>query len=366
MMAIRQITPFRQLARAYSAILNINHVMSSLPHQQREALQSAMQGPEQALVGIKDAISSESLRAEVAGLKHQVALLEQTLDARVSKALRDHLYLPQPSHWSADKPFLPFSTCSAADFLHPRYAEICGILAHGLQFHRKLWEWIFVYHHLNEMGVLKDGNRGIGFGVGQERLPAVFANRGVSVLATDAPPEIGVSSGWTETGQHSDSLAELKFPEIVSDAVFDAKVSHRFCDMNAIEDDLTEFDFTWSCCSFEHLGSLEAGMQFVINSVEKSLKPGGVAVHTTEFNLSSNDDTIESGHTVLYRRRDLEELVERLRGAGHDVQPFIIAPDSHFLDFHVDLPPYADAPHLKIKFGEHVTTSAGIVVRKKN
>ncbi|SIT50131.1 conserved hypothetical protein [Paraburkholderia piptadeniae] len=355
MMAIRQITPFRQLARAYSALLNINHTITQLPQSQKEALGE-----------IRDAISLPSLRQEIDGLRHQVATLEASFDARVSKALRDHLYLPKPSHWSAEKPFLPFSTCSAADFLHPRYEEICGILAHGLQFHRKLWEWIFVFHHLEQAGVLKEGNRGIGFGVGQERLPAVFANRGVTVLATDAPPEIGVSSGWTETGQHSDSLAELKFPEIVSDAVFDAKVAHRFCDMNAISDDLTSFDFTWSCCSFEHLGSLEAGMQFVINSVEKSLKPGGVAVHTTEFNLSSNDETIKEGHTVLYRRRDLEELVERLRTAGHEVQRFIVAPDSHFLDFHVDLPPYADAPHLKIKFGQHVTTSAGIVVRKKS
>jgi len=94
------------------------------------------------------------------------------------------------------------------------------------------------------------------------------------------------------------------------------------------------------------------------------LKPGGVAVHTTEFNLSSNGHTIESGPTVLYRRCDMESLVQRLRDLGHDVQPFVIAPDSHFLDFHVDLPPYCDQPHLKLKFENYVTTSVGIVVKK--
>jgi hypothetical protein len=135
--------------------------------------------------------------------------------------------------------------------------------------------------------------------------------------------------------------------------------------MNAIDADLKGFEFTWSCCSFEHLGSLEAGMQFVINSVENTLKPGGVAVHTTEFNLSSNDDTIDIGLTVLYGRRDMEELVSRLEALRHEVQPFVVAPDSHFLDFHVDLPPYLSEPHLKIKFGRHVTTSAGIVVKKR-
>jgi hypothetical protein len=109
--------------------------------------------------------------------------------------------------------------------------------------------------------------------------------------------------------------------------------------MTAIDAELTGFDFTWSCCCFEHLGSLEAGVQFLINSVENTLKPGGVAVHTTEFNLSSNGDTIVSGPTILYRRRDMEALVSRLEDLGNEVQPFVVAPDSHFLDFHVDLPP---------------------------
>ncbi|CAB3760138.1 hypothetical protein [Paraburkholderia humisilvae] len=354
-MVLKQFTPFRQLNHAYSALLNINQTLSEVLRQKNMASQTS-----------PPSISPpQTADGEIESLRQQIKALEESIDNRISTALREHLYLPLPSHWSADKPFMPYSTCSAADFLHPRYAEICGVLDHGLQFHRKLWEWIFVYHHLKCAGVLIEGSRGIGFGVGQERLPAVFASHGTTVLATDAPPEIGASSGWTATGQHSDNLSQLKYPAIVSDAIFAANVKHRFCDMNAIPDDLADFDFTWSCCSFEHLGSLEAGLEFVINSVEKTLKRGGVAVHTTEFNLSSNDDTIDEGHTVLYRRKDMENLVSRLRDAGHDVQPFIVAPDSHFLDFHVDLPPYADAPHLKIKFGRHVTTSAGIVVRKK-
>jgi len=103
----------------------------------------------------------------------------------------------------------------------------------------------------------------------------------------------------------------------------------------------------------------------VIESVEQTAKPGGVAVHTTEFNFSSNDDTIESGPTVLYRRCDMESLVQRLSDLGHDVQPFVIAPDLHFLDFHVDLPPFSDQPHLKLKFGKYVATSAGVAIRKR-
>lgn len=364
-MPISNVTPIRQLTRMYSSLLGIHDAITKVP--------DAMSRTEQAVRELTDAVACpglmkrfESFESKLATLELRHITLEAEFDARAAKAIRDHLFLPQPSHWSAQKPFLPFSTCSAADFLHPRYAEICGVLGHRLQFHRKLWEWIFIFHHLETAGMLAEGMRGLGFGVGKERLPAVFASRGASVIATDAPAELGVSNGWSDTGQHSDSLTELRYPELVSDELFDARVSHRFVDMNAISNDLVEFDFVWSACAFEHLGSLEAGMQFVINSVEQTLKPGGTAVHTTEFNLSSNDATIVDGHTVLYRQRDIEELVARLRKLGHQVAPFIVAPDSHFLDFYVDLPPYADEPSLKIKFGEFVTTSVGLVITKSD
>ena len=105
---------------------------------------------------------------------------------------------------------------------------------------------MFVLHHLDQLGVLKERSRGVGFAIGTERLPSVFANRGATVAATDAPPEIGVSSGWTATGQHSDSLAELFYPELIAKDAFAKRVSHRFYDMNAIDSALTGFDLTRS------------------------------------------------------------------------------------------------------------------------
>ena len=107
-------------------------------------------------------------------------------------------------------------------------------------------------------------------------------------------------------------------------------------------------------------------MQFVINAVEKTLRGGGVAVHTTEFNLSSDDETVEVGDTVIYRRRDLNELVQRLIDRGHAVRPIVVAPNSHFWDYHVDVPPYTHVPHLKLKLEKHVATSVGIVVRRRH
>lgn len=303
----------------------------------------------------------DEFRNELTALKSRIDYLELQL---ASAHKRQFLPLPPFSGAVPETAFMAYSTCNASDFLHPRYKEICDLLRHRFMWHRKLWEWVFVIHHLIESGLIKSGSKGLVFGVGHERLPALFASMGANVVATDAPDELAKNSGWTETIQHVSNLETLRCAEIIDDSLFDAKVSYRTCDMNNISPELTEFDFNWSSCCFEHLGSLEAGLQFVINAVEKTLRVGGVAVHTTEYNLSSNDETAVSVGTVIYRHRDLVELVQLLRARGHIVKSFIVAPNSHYWDFHVDVPPYLHNPHLKLLLENYVTTSAGIVVQR--
>ena len=92
-------------------------------------------------------------------------------------------------------------------------------------------------------------------------------------------------------------------------------VKLRSVDMNSIPDDIEGYDFTWSACAFEHLGSIDKGLEFVKNSL-KCLKPGGIAVHTTEFNASSDQNTLTSGPTVLFRKKDLELLGEEKCARG--------------------------------------------------
>jgi hypothetical protein len=295
----------------------------------------------------------------------KLAGIDTIIDERVARAIALRIFkprLPAMNHDGAP-PFMAYSNCSAADILHPRYRELCSLLFSPPVLHRKMWEWAFIVHNFLEAGVIEIGKRGICFGVGVESLPALFAARGAAITATDAPPEIGLH-GWSTTGQHAASRDSLRQPQICPDNRFDELVTYRHCDMNNIDSDFTNYDFAWSSCCFEHLGSIEAGMQFVINCVERCLRPGGIAVHTTELNLSSDEDTISSGPTVIYRRKDIRELIDRLIARGHDVQPFKPAPDVHVLDFHVDAPPYTHDPHLKLALGRYVTTSVGIVVRR--
>jgi hypothetical protein len=95
------------------------------------------------------------------------------------------------------------------------------------------------------------------------------------------------------------------------------------------------------------------------------LKPSGIAVHTTEFNMSSNADTFESAELSLYRRKDLEALVDRLGTAGHHVEQIDWYQGRGFADRHIDLPPYTIEPlHLRLRIAEYDCTSIGLIAHK--
>ena len=131
--------------------------------------------------------------------------------------------------------------------------------------------------------------------------------------------------------------------------------------MNNIPSDLRNFDFTWSSCAFEHLGSLEHGLRFVLRQMD-CLKPGGFAVHTTEYNVSSNRETVDETQTVLFRRQDIERLVSDLRDDNHVIDVDFTTGRTP-ADLHVDEPPFTET-HLKMRMSGFATTSAGLIIEK--
>jgi SAM-dependent methyltransferase len=254
--------------------------------------------------------------------------------------------------------------CRVDHFLSPRYRYWCDRLkGFGPQFHRKQWEWVYIAAALEERGFLKRDVAGLGFGVGQEPLTDLFASIGINVLATDQGTEEAKQGGWLQTNQHTRELNQLRQNKIASDADFARRVTFRFMDMNNVDSKLRDFDFCWSACCFEHLGSIEHGLRFIHNSL-KPLRKGGVSIHTTELNLTSDDVTFESPHLSLFRKRDFKRLAAELRAAGHDVAPLCFYPGAHAIDKYVDLPPYLHDPHLRLELEGYVSTSFGIIVRK--
>jgi hypothetical protein len=269
--------------------------------------------------------------------------------------------------WRAGPPTLAEAgsqLCTAAQFDDPAFGHIIGALLMSPGPHRKLWELAYIVSVLRQAGMIQAGRRAMVFGCGRETTPAYLAAHGVEVLATDAPSEEVFNQGWASTNQFSAQADDLFFPRIVDRTSFDRLVSFRPVDMNAIPGDLAgQFDACWSTCSLEHLGSLQHGLDFIENSLSV-LRPGGLAVHTTEFNLGSNEATLESAGLSIYRRRDIEALAARLVVQGHEVLPLNFHPGDAELDRVIDVPPYG-LPHLKLAVLDMTCTSIGIAIRKR-
>jgi len=253
-------------------------------------------------------------------------------------------------------------TCTAAQFDEPAYARWLERLKLPRHRHRKQWEFVYVLQVLERYGALVPGARGLGFGVGSEPLPALMAAMGCSVTATDLDAGDPRAADWAATDQHG-GLDALRRPEICDAATFAERVAFRAVDMGNVPGDLTGYDFTWSTCALEHLGSIRAGAAFVERSLQ-CLRPGGLAVHTTELNCSSDADTVTDGGTVLFRRRDLDRLAVELVSHGHGVAQLKYDLGDLPQDGFVDLPPYGREPHLKLALEGYVTTSFGMVVRR--
>ena len=265
--------------------------------------------------------------------------------------------------------------CRQADIETPWLAYWAHRLQSAPFYHRKLWEDCFVLQVLWEAGMLAPGRTGLGFGVGQETLPSVLAAHGVRTTATDLPAGDARARPWVRTGQHAggeEARAALFRPGLLGAEEFERRVSFRAADMRRIPPDLLRggFDLVWSSCAAEHLGGLGRGADFVLEAM-RCLRPGGVAVHTTEFNTDAAGGTLRRGGTVLFQRRHLDALSRRLAEAGHRMLPLDDAPGEGPLDAFVDLPPYGEeagpgapqAPHLRLSIRGYPVTSAGIVAR---
>lgn len=262
-----------------------------------------------------------------------------------------------------------------ADLESDWVAHWCAELKVPVIFHRKLWEFAYVLQALYNAGLLREGTRGLGFGVGVEPLASYFAANGIRATISDLAEEDERAQDWSGTRQHASNLLDAHHPGLVDRERFLALVDFRSVDMNAIPDDLVDFDFCWSTCALEHLGSIEDGLAFIENSLE-TLRPGGVAVHTTELNINPLGGTIDHGSTVLFQQKHFEAVAARLEAAGHRVAPLNFRTGKRPLDRFIDLPPWKEGTmevlsgrlgrqqHIKLSIDGYVATCFGMTVVK--
>jgi hypothetical protein len=259
----------------------------------------------------------------------------------------------------ADDP-MSSRVCRQAD-CGREYLDWLGQINESPKVARKEWEHVAILRALTASGVLGPGTRGLGFAVGKEPLVGALAAQGPEIVATDLPSHDPKAANWTSTNQHSQHLDDLRNPDICADDLLDQRVSFQAVDMNHIPSDLVGFDFLWSACAFEHLGSIEAGLTFVERAM-RCLAPGGIAVHTTEFNLDSDVDTVVTGDTVVYRASDFAELAHRLATHGHTMAPLVIGERAGVFDYLIDTRPNHFGT-LVTRMGDYRITSAVLVVQ---
>ncbi|CUH95084.1 hypothetical protein P22_1153 [Propionispora sp. 2/2-37] len=230
--------------------------------------------------------------------------------------------------------------------------------------HRKIWEWCFIAQALYERDMLSANRKGLGFAVGREPLVALFASFGCKLTATDQDEQSAQKkdANWIASGEHAANVEVLNERGICDPAVFADNVIFQSVDMNAIPPELRDFDFCWSSCAFEHLGSIQLGKQFIYNMLH-CLKPGGIAVHTTEYNVTSNTTTMDYSSSVFFRRSDFEEMAKQLQSMGCIIDIDFTLGNAP-ADLFVDSPPYRHDPHLKFFFNGYVSTSIGLIIQK--
>jgi len=313
---------------------------------------------------------------ELSILSHRIDILSLNVKALGYRLAQDlAAALPPPGETAARRVGLGSKPSTQADIESDWVAHWCGELKVPVLYHRKLWELAYILQNLHDAGLLREGTRGLGFGVGTEPLASYFAKRGARVTVTDLDADDGRSGDWSGTGQHASGLLAAHHPRLVARKRFLERVDFRAVDMNAIPADLAGYDFCWSTCALEHLGSIEQGLAFIENSL-RTLRPGGTAVHTTELNLNSDGPTIDNWPTVLFQRRHFEGLAARLEAAGHRVAPLDFDVGDQPLDRFVDIPPYGDGTlaalsdrlgdpaAIKVAIDGFVSTCFGIAVTK--
>ncbi len=246
--------------------------------------------------------------------------------------------------------------CTASQFRDDAFAEITRAMGFAPARKRWLWEQAWIVSVVATEGLVAPDRRGFGFFNRRDRLASLFASRGVEVTATAQPTEFA--------GRLSALVSQLHYPELIAAEDYERLVTVRHMEWQQMPEEYTAgYDFCWSVNAPGKVGSIAAAMDFFEASL-RVLKPGGIAAHVMQFNLTSDRLTWESPEWgVVLRRSDIEALAARLAKQGHTLLPLNTHPGFEELDEQVVTRPDAP-PGIRQRHGVYVLTSFGLAIRK--
>jgi SAM-dependent methyltransferase len=194
----------------------------------------------------------------------------------------DHyLVRPRPAREFAGASVALNKVCRVADAADPlwrRGYDDLGFADDPSRFHRKVWEFNQTLYGLRRLRRLAPGATALGIGCGHEELMYFLANRIARVTATDLYEGswIGGESD-ADVLEHPAKYAPFKYRE--------DHLEVRRMDGLALDSSEAAFDFAFCLSSIEHFGSLKDKLR-ALQEMFRVLKPGGVAVLTTEVVLN--------------------------------------------------------------------------------
>jgi SAM-dependent methyltransferase len=230
-----------------------------------------------------------------AGLWNRLPLPFERMAARIEG--------PVEAAASSDDPRLN-KICDRRDWAHPAWRQALtdlGYSADPARLHRKEWEFAQGVYGLRKLRALAPDATALGLGAGAEPIIFFLAGRLRRVVATDL-----------YAGDFSRQEAD---PRILRDPEAFAPFSYhrdrlevRRMDATAIDYPSESFDLVFSFSSFEHFGSRRA-QRTCLGEIHRVLRPGGVAVLTTEVILNT-----WGRHGDYFRLTEL--LDDMIPGAG--------------------------------------------------
>ena len=247
--------------------------------------------------------------------------------------------------------------CKQEHFHDENFIRICNdFLIEPVRYHRKMWEFVFIFRMLELSEKLNSNSIGLGVGCGYERLVPAMVKTGVNLHVTD------LENTWFGL---DDTTWKDFFPIVCEESAFNSQVQLGNVDMNNIPIEYLQgnYDFLWSSCAFEHTGGLLKGMDFVVKSLQ-ALKVGGISIHTTEFNIRDNY-TMDTAHSCAYRKMDFEWLKQHVESIGYIFHHIDYDLGEMEYDNKIDHPPYSNDEHLKLNVDGFDLTSIGFIIERE-
>jgi SAM-dependent methyltransferase len=231
--------------------------------------------------------------------------------------------------------------------------------------HRKDWEWAIGLIAMKRFDKLNKSSTAIGVGSGTEPIPFYLANRISRVYATDLYED---DESWKKAAP----IEFLRDPKKYAPFPYrEEALTVLRMDGSKLDFPDDSFDIAFSFSSIEHFGGKNhSGALKSVREIERVLKPGGIAVISTECILNDKE------HPEFFNKRTIHsDLINKLDKLKL-VEPLDLRITTSTLDTVIDYNSEAKVwdtldreykrthPHIVIKYYNILLTSVMLVFRK--